>query len=76
MDRENLHALAAASGAQVVGSWGGSVTHVVCHVGEDGRAKRTAKYMHGILEVRPAALRGGPPAADVLCGAGRGFHAP
>eukprot|EP00873_Tetraselmis_striata_P045838 jgi/Tetstr1/466102/TSEL_000930.t1 len=50
MDRENLHALAAASGAQVVGSWGGSVTHVVCHVGEDGRAKRTAKYMHGILE--------------------------
>eukprot|EP00951_Prasinocladus_malaysianus_P043790 scaffold553052_cov36-Prasinocladus_malaysianus.AAC.1 len=52
MDKENLQALAQASGARVASEWNSSVTHVVCGVDSARTAKRTVKFMLGVLEAR------------------------
>ena len=56
-----LKKLAQVSGAKVwnEAKWPSAhVTHVVCHVNENRRAKRTIKYLMGIANVRGEAHMG------------------
>jgi len=44
-----MRRLAAAAGARIVDHWQPSVTHVICTLSADGRARRTVKYLAGLL---------------------------
>ncbi|XP_021733074.1 protein BREAST CANCER SUSCEPTIBILITY 1 homolog [Chenopodium quinoa] len=50
VDKEAVSELAKSSGAEVLGHWNPSVTHVVASTNENGACKRTLKVMMGILE--------------------------
>ena len=45
----DLVSLCAAAGARVTDTWTPAVTHVVCHTNENRQAKRTHKYLQGVL---------------------------
>ncbi|CAL8465588.1 g5124 [Coccomyxa elongata] len=47
--REALRSFAAASGARLASSWQLGITHIICGLDNQKRAKRTFKYMMGIL---------------------------
>ncbi|WIA37707.1 hypothetical protein OEZ86_014592 [Tetradesmus obliquus] len=48
-EKASLKQLAAAVGCRVADSWSSAVTHVVCATNEKREARRTLKYMQGIL---------------------------
>jgi len=73
--KAELASFAATTGGRLAAEWAPCVTHVVCGVDANGRAKRTAKYLLGLAagarvvaaDWMPACLAAGVPLPEERC---------